>query len=793
MNELGDVKINGKWYRINIESYRDRDVIDFSPRASSPGGGMVMSDLMLYQPLMQTDWKHGFGFSKFEDAEGYYYTVGSVDTRHDGMAMLFTNKVSSDTTDGKKIGAVMHHEIPYFYGPHGIRKYTEEGWEAVTASTEPNTLHMLSLGNKLFASPYNSRLRMSGEAGKLVIQKGENKTDDTFMRQDNPTTSYKAKATLRVGTNIANNHMTSFLKFNLEDWPTGATLDSATMNLRVLEKTTTVPNIHVARCLREAVENEIKWTAIASGSDWGVGGGTESGADISSTDMFADAMTAEAGADFSMTLDTAEVTAMIASNNGMIIYEEYTGEEVQNVKFAGAGDANKEWRPELILKYTLATDWEDAGTNVDSKNYHWSCVFNGFVYAGIINTNRIHYSSNEELADLEGTADDPSAIKVGANTSGTIGAINFLGSMYISKPDGLWQMGEDKIARRVLDFTSEVSDENFNTMAIHNGYLIFPIRDTLYQWNGYRLNVITPEKISDSWPFTTYGRFQNLLTVGDYLYCTARTNETTYSEALLCYDGIGWHKLADLITDGLGSISLLFYDTTNDYLWIHKDLDDPVTYYIPFQTLSKYPYAAFPITGTHSLYSCIHDMGFARIFKSSPSLLLEGSNLSTASYLLLYFKRDTDVSWIPWGQMLEDGVKEFTLPAGLRTIEYKSIQLRVDFVTTTATETPILNGMTLRFLMRPEVAYGWNFDIIAADHFVYGEREDLRTAAKIIADIRAARNSKAPLEFIDLEGNTQYVYISSFSGTAQERNVDEENGLTPSIESVLNINLVEAK
>ena len=60
MESLGDVKINGKWYRIDPRSYQGQSVTDFSPRASTPGGSVVHSQLTLYQPLLQTDWKHGF-------------------------------------------------------------------------------------------------------------------------------------------------------------------------------------------------------------------------------------------------------------------------------------------------------------------------------------------------------------------------------------------------------------------------------------------------------------------------------------------------------------------------------------------------------------------------------------------------------------------------------------------------------------------------------------------------------------------------------------------------------------
>ena len=52
---IGDVSINGFNYKVNLSSYRKKDVNDFSPRATTPGGQMF-SDMNLYQQIEQSDW-----------------------------------------------------------------------------------------------------------------------------------------------------------------------------------------------------------------------------------------------------------------------------------------------------------------------------------------------------------------------------------------------------------------------------------------------------------------------------------------------------------------------------------------------------------------------------------------------------------------------------------------------------------------------------------------------------------------------------------------------------------------
>ena len=47
---FGDISLNGVNYRIEIGTYRVRDIVDFAPRASAPGGSIIHSELGLYQP-----------------------------------------------------------------------------------------------------------------------------------------------------------------------------------------------------------------------------------------------------------------------------------------------------------------------------------------------------------------------------------------------------------------------------------------------------------------------------------------------------------------------------------------------------------------------------------------------------------------------------------------------------------------------------------------------------------------------------------------------------------------------
>ena len=95
--------------------------------------------------------------------------------------------------------------------------------------------------------------------------------------------------------------------------------------------------------------------------------------------------------------------------------------------------------------------------------------------------------------------------------------------------------------------------------------------------------------------------------------------------------------------------------------------------------------------------------------------------------------------------------------------------------------------------MRPEVAFGWNVNLPIADYLVYGEHQDTRTANEMWLELTEARDSKAPIKFTDIDNVEYYVYLTSMTAQAVERNVDTERGGIASIEKFANINLVEAK
>lgn len=604
-----NIRLNGE--TLQISAWRGKDVVDFSPRASVPGGSIVHSQLGLYQPIYQTSWIHGLGFQWYIDEGGYLNTVGAIDTRHDGIAMLMTSPVASDTANAVKYGYVNFNGDLYSYGVggggiSGLRKYvaTDDAWEDV---------------------------------------------------------------------------------------------------------------------------------ANAAAADYGT------------------------------------VNFAIASGTYLFIFPD--GARVEKMNTSGTVSA--------------------AGVNASSTDYKWAEIHRGYLYAGKDASNVIYFDSNEDLSALCGDpTDDTAEIYAGFTGDNTIGAKSWAGSLMIAKADGLYKLNDDnQTVERILSFHKNTS--NFQFLAEYGGYLVFPVVDELKVWNGRNLNDITPSALTIDFPYTTYGLFKHGLNIDDkWLFVVARTNETTYEEHIIAWDGNGWHKMAEVVSNGTDSITAMGYDSANNRIWYHLDATADATYYIQLQDQSEYPYANFPTGTGNALITSRIGAGFRWIKKSTPIIVMETANCNKTRYITVYFQLDGSGTWVKWDDIKRNGVTTLRNPGGALTREYNYIQFKFEIVTDTATESPILEGYTIKLLLRPEVAYGYSFDVPARSKAISGMDEDWKTSGEIKELIRDARASFSPISLISPTGDEMLGYITSYNENVVTLNPLPDDG-EENAEMVIRCNFLE--
>lgn len=457
----------------------------------------------------------------------------------------------------------------------------------------------------------------------------------------------------------------------------------------------------------------------------------------------------------------------------------------------------------------------DAGVNSNSKDYHWMVVHNGFVYAGKFQTNQVYYASNDDLSDLHGSPnDDPNVIYVGYKDIPTFGAISFGSDLYVAKPDGLWVIGQDNTARRVLNLESSSTtwDRVFNLFTIYNGYLYFNQGARIYQWNGARMLDVSIPRFTDAFPYVEVSQILAGTSGAGYLFVLASwkpQGSTKYIISLFAHDGVGWHKLYDFpyLYDNDAEMNWIYnrsymmsFIPKVGFQWTQNSLVvgirdkvylDSMSYYKFYIGEGNSPTPPFNSSGT--FYTSRIDAGFRRVTKSSPSILIQADNVINGT-IHVEVKWDDQIGWTRIGTITSGGMHEFNFaPVNIytKTIEYKHATFRFIISTNNENNTPIIENFTLRVLMRPDTFYGFNFDIVASKGFSYDGVVFEDQPEEIMNYIKQLRDSKAPIQFVDPFGSTYYGYISSVNATTLE--LFENDSEATNFETIINVNFVEAR
>lgn len=176
--------------------------------------------------------------------------------------------------------------------------------------------------------------------------------------------------------------------------------------------------------------------------------------------------------------------------------------------------------------------------------------------------------------------------------------------------------------------------------------------------------------------------------------------------------------------------------------------------------------------------------------KTAPTLTIEAKNVTSARYLTVYYSLDGG-SWIEWDNITQNGITRLDLPGGNRAVEFYYITIKIRFTTDTAAQSPILEGATLRFLMRPVTVQGWSFNIPLASGMATNTAIESRSSRQLVQDLKDARDNTGAIEFTDIDGQEYYVHLTSVTRRAIEKDLFE-GGDSPNIEYVVAVNIVEA-
>lgn len=400
------------------------------------------------------------------------------------------------------------------------------------------------------------------------------------------------------------------------------------------------------------------------------------------------------------------------------------------------------------------------------NNFKKLAMFGGYTWGVESILPYAHFWAELDGTDAEGGQDtDTAAVRVGPGDVGVNNMIPFNNQLWVMRQDGAWAVGDDNLAYHMIDVSDQIHADNFEAVAVWNGFMWFNVRNTLYKYRS-GLQDVTPPIWDKHLPYKRFGDFQTIVPRGKFLYVVGKSNaanstdesqETSGFMVVMATDGVGWHKLFD----GLGGNpdnSGLYLDPLNDYLYASFRLSGATTLYrFTLQETSDLPYASYPTTGDHNLYTSYYDLGHKRITKSYASVALEGDFPSGAT-VDVYFRLDSTAGWTSLGTV-SSSLTEVDFPANTTG---KRVQLKLNLQTTNSANTPVIRAAIIKQMMRPDVLYGVSFEAIVMDNLATPHGLALpHTADELRAALKAARDSKSPITFVDIHGSSASAYISS--------------------------------
>lgn len=409
---------------------------------------------------------------------------------------------------------------------------------------------------------------------------------------------------------------------------------------------------------------------------------------------------------------------------------------------------------------------------------------------------------------------DPNAAYVGAGNVPITGLCSWQNSLYVGREDGLWYIPDESVdnyidargnghppAYKVLNYEKERHPYNFRAMAVWNGALYFTIKNEIWRMTGLTQINVTPQEFMYEYPYWRYGNFRCFTPVGPFLYVLADEDDGAtvsgygnqpYGEGpyggrslttvLLCYDGVGWHRLLELAS-GTDTVSCMDYTPVNAKLWISIDKGTGADeiYYIPMRGNSNLPYASYEVTTAppdasddpHYLFTSLFTAELATVTKHFSALTLQGKFNATRT-IDVHYALDGG-AWNHLGTFDGGDSETIEFPSTLALCTGMQIAFRLNFQTSNGSTTPVLQRMILQYLPRPATIYTYSFDVYAADKIKKLDRTiDANTAKNLIDALELARASSIPITFYDIWNTSHSVYVTAVN----ERKIRFESGGT---------------
>lgn len=300
-------------------------------------------------------------------------------------------------------------------------------------------------------------------------------------------------------------------------------------------------------------------------------------------------------------------------------------------------------------------------------------------------------------------------------------------SLWYSTSVGLFQVDwSGAKSYLIYDYRSTPYANNGKSMREFNGNLIFPVGQEVLAISPQG-NVVSlgPDR-DDGLTNTDHGNYvQRILPLQNFLLIL---NRSSTKAAVFLWTGSAWQPH----TTGLTASNFMIHETdtgTNQpRLWVGNGTSAPIYQALNDQSERKFPFSGqtFESSGTWTSYWT--SFGFPEIPKLVFSIEIIGRDLTAAEQVKVEMQTDDESASTEWevvGVTTGRGRKHTLELGGGQGKQINNLRLRLTLSrgASPTSATPIVEAVVMKFLVVPEVRWGWTFVVpIAEDGWKTGEQ-----------------------------------------------------------------------
>jgi len=167
---------------------------------------------------------------------------------------------------------------------------------------------------------------------------------------------------------------------------------------------------------------------------------------------------------------------------------------------------------------------------------------------------------------------------------------------------------------------------------------------------------------------------------------------------------------------------------------------------------------------TGRLYTSWIDGDLLNVPKYWADVDVVGANLSASvRYLAVYYRTEETADFTLLSTVTTEPVQTVTIGQSSR-----KLQLRFDFISTQAYDSPQMLGYALRYTARPDVQERFQFQVLLANGLrLHNGAVDLRPLATQWADLKTARQAQTAVTLVDEEGTSYSVHLDQLGKQRQ--------------------------